>query len=243
MYMLFPPTGWHELRLSRPAPPKKDADGKLVLEKYPLPGKRVKALRDYKILPDKVSLHRNTVTMTLSNSHQIGTNNPWWYYEAIRRIDPRVAWNDILMRMPRQGRRNQNALNMECSRMRPRYHMISWHPTSDESKANELQNQVVKLLSDEQQAANTTRGSTPGLVNPRLGEAGGRIRIPRLVNGQGTVRGSRPQKPRAKKQKATQTEVPVESNDGAVGEVMGEALGTGLSRQSHYYPSHIVIGL
>ena len=59
LYTLHPPASWHDFRLSPPAPPEKDADGNLVLEKYPLPGKRVKPLRDYKILPDKASISGN----------------------------------------------------------------------------------------------------------------------------------------------------------------------------------------
>lgn len=103
------------------------------------------------------------------------------------------------MRMPLEGRRRQNALNMESSRMRPRYNMVSWHPTSDESRENEIRQRVMRNLSPQQIAANTTRGTTPGLINPLQGEAGGRIAHLILRNGQGQVRGSRPQKSRKTK--------------------------------------------
>ncbi len=103
------------------------------------------------------------------------------------------------MRMPLEGRRRQNALNMESSRMRPRYNMISWHPTSNESKENEIRQRVMRKLTPQQIAANTTRGSTPGLINPLQGEAGGRVAHLVLRNGQGQVRGSRAQRPKKSK--------------------------------------------
>ena len=74
--------------------------------------------------------------------------------------------------------------------------MVSWHPTSDESKENEIRQRVMRNLTPQQVAANTTRGSTPGLINPLQGEAGGRIAHLALRNGQGQVRGSRPPRPK-----------------------------------------------
>ena len=163
------------------------------MERHPLDPKKPKPLKDFKILPDTVSNWFDNFFRVIAKAVQIGTRNPWWYYEAIRRNDPRVTWNDFLMRMPREGRRRQNALNMESSRARARYNILSWHPTTDEMKDNELRQRVLSKLSPAQIARNTTRGTTPGLVNFTMGEAGGRIEHPRLSNGQGTVRGSRPE--------------------------------------------------
>ena len=124
--------------------------------------------------------------------------------------------------------------------MRPRWHMISWHPTSDESKANELRNEVIKKLSKTQQAANTTRGSTPGLVNPRFGEAGGRVDIPRMVNGQGTVRGSRPLKPKADKAKTANAAGSAKADDGSLeGDMTGNTV-TGIINNNHIYSPRLV---
>ena len=77
--------------------------------------------------------------------------------------------------------------------MRSRYSIISWHPTTDESKDNDLRQLVLSKLSPAQFARNTTRGTTPGLINFRMGDSGGRIQHPRFANGQGTVRGSKPE--------------------------------------------------
>ena len=117
------------------------------------------------------------------------------------------------MRMPRQGRRNQNALNMESSRMRLRYHMISWHPTTNETRDNRIRQLVVSQLTRQQIAANTTRGITPGLISPLQGEAGGRVAHPVLSHGQGTVRGPRITTAKAKG-KGKQAGVPNNVSDG-----------------------------
>lgn len=216
MYRLHPPSGWDEFRRSPPQPRKRDANGKLILG-IPFPDKKAKGLQDYKILPDRVSVHRNITANTQSNFSQIGTWNPWWYYEAIRRIDPRVCWSDILMRMPLAGRRNQNALNMESSRMRERYHMICWRPGTDAERENIVRQRVLAKLTPQQIAANTTRGSTPGLINPLIGEAGGRVPHPILKNGQGSIRGSRPTKSKPRRTKVKKTKARVDTDEEKVG--------------------------
>lgn len=99
--------------------------------------------------------------------------------------------------------------------MRPRYKMVSWHPTSDRSKENEIRQRVMKNLTPQQIAANTTRRSTPGLINPLQGEAGGRIPHLALRNGQGQVRGSRPTRPKIikKPNKSTRPDEAIDEED------------------------------
>lgn len=148
-------------RYARPAEPGK-------------PAKPREPLLDFWILPDV-----------------IGTQEPWWYFEAIRRIDPRVRWTDITMRMPLEGRPSESSLNQDGVRNRPKYGMQSWFPKQIHQAYNARRDTVLAMLSPAQLAANTTRGTTPGLINPILGEAGGRVPPPVARKGQGVRRGPR----------------------------------------------------
>ena len=47
--------------------------------------------------------------------------------------------------------------------------MLSWHVKAVHDKDNASRDAVLKLLTREQISANTTRGTTPGLVDPNLG--------------------------------------------------------------------------
>ena len=150
------------------------------------------------------------------------------------------------MRMPLAGRRNQNALNMENSRMRERYHMICWHPGTDPEKENLARQRVFSKLTSQQIAANTTRGSTPGLIDPLLGEAGGRVPHPILRNGQGSIRGSRPTKSKPSKMKVKKTKARVdtdgesEKDEDDVKSDAEQSLGVGPRRPSCSHP-HILV--
>lgn len=96
------------------------------------------------------------------------------------------------MRME-QPRPSQTSLQMRTSRGRTRFSMIAWHghhnmnlsARPDDSNNKPICNttqQVIDGLSVRQIMTNTTRGSTPGLVNPDLGELGGRIPVPAFRN-------------------------------------------------------------
>ena len=180
MYILEAPQGWNEFRRSALPPQKKDANSNPILERYPRPtepGKPLESrepLLDFWILPDV-----------------IGTQEGWWYFEAIRRIDPRVRWIDITMRMPLEGRPNNNSLNQNSGVKRAKYGMQSWFPKPARQVQNSRRDTVLAMLSKEQIAANTTRGTTPGLINLALGENGGRIPYPARREGKGVRRGPR----------------------------------------------------
>ena len=149
-----------------------DKDGKRK------PQKSREPLLDFPVLPDV-----------------IGTQEPWWYFEAVRRIDPRIRWIDITMRMALEGRPSENSLNQDGVRNRPKYGMRSWFPKQVHQNHNARREAVMGMLSDEQIAANTTRGTTPGLKDPTLGEAGGRITHPEGRKGLGVRRGPRKKGP------------------------------------------------
>jgi len=94
--------------------------------------------------------------------------------EAWRRLDPRINWVDIQMRIEPSDRPTLDNLRSRNSRKKGVYHMISWW-TRHTAPGNQP---VIQSLTQAQIAGNTTRGSTPGLIDPTLGEAGGRIPHP-----------------------------------------------------------------
>ena len=108
------------------------------------------------------------------------------------RLDPRLTWDDIDMRMEYVGARAShnntidmasndvtkqagkaknrftNALQTRCSRGRAAFNMLSWRERTRIFLANKTRDHVLNRLSAEQIANNTTRGSTPGIINPLL---------------------------------------------------------------------------
>ncbi len=78
------------------------------------------------------------------------------------------------MRIELSNRPTLDNLRSRNSRKKSIYHMISWwtNPTAPGNRP------VIQSLTPAQIAGNTTRGSTPGLIDPALGEAGGRIPHP-----------------------------------------------------------------
>ncbi len=108
------------------------------------------------------------------------------------RLDPRLTWEDVDMRMEYVGARagydnaidmasndvakqagkakNKfvNALQTRCARGRAAFNMLSWRERRRISLTNKTRDNVLKRLSADQIANNTTRGSTPGIINPLL---------------------------------------------------------------------------
>ncbi|KAL9605488.1 MAG: hypothetical protein Q9179_001329 [Wetmoreana sp. 5 TL-2023] len=151
-----------EFRKTPLPPPKRDAHGNIMYEKWPRKPKNPQPLLDFPHLPD-----------------QIGSNEHWFYVEAWRRFEPRARWKDIAMRIPRDGRgRHHNNLQMEISRNRSKWGLVSWLDIKLHEEDNKTREKALALLSPDQIRNNTTRGTTPGLINPELGEAGGRIPNP-----------------------------------------------------------------
>lgn len=93
------------------------------------------------------------------------------------------------MRIPLSGRPPKNTLQMRVSRfLRGNHSLIAWHDTIPRDKPNAVRDRVLRGLTDAQKTANTTRGSTPGLIDPSLGVAGGVVPYPVLRPGQGKSR-------------------------------------------------------
>ena len=62
---------------------------------------------------------------------------------------------------------------------RPAWKMLSFHEKWGDERPNQRRKFVLDSLTNAQKRANTTRGSTPGLINPALGEIpGNRVPLP-----------------------------------------------------------------
>ena len=107
-------------------------------------------------------------------------------------MDPRISQRDIIMREEVSEERlrlanDQGYINVHLNtpgyrKYRPAWKMVSWHSKGFSAKENDRRQSVLDGLTDAQKIANTTRGSTPGLINPALGDvAGNRIALPALT--------------------------------------------------------------
>ncbi|KAL9103672.1 MAG: hypothetical protein Q9163_001298 [Psora crenata] len=107
----------------------------------------------------------------------IGSKETWLFIELLRRLDPRLEWPDIVMRMeptllPRTAlsdRKLKNRLQNNNSRLHyPMNKMVSWHVRGPSARTMQARNNVLSSLTREQIRRNTTRGATPGLIDPSL---------------------------------------------------------------------------
>ncbi|KAL8805684.1 MAG: hypothetical protein Q9182_001828 [Xanthomendoza sp. 2 TL-2023] len=147
-------------------PPKLDAQGNTMYERWPLDDQKPRKLLDFKHLPD-----------------QIGTNEWWWVFEAWRR------WIDILMRQHGPSRSNANTLQMLVCRNRPAYMMTSWEP-QPRSLGHKTKDTVSQHMTAQQRQNNTTRGLTPGIMNPQLPDVpANRVPLPERVMATGKLAG------------------------------------------------------
>ena len=121
-----------------------------------------------------------------------------------RRANPHISVQDILMRMqPDTGQRSEesdrrvkNSMNMLRSRPTAgfdKFRMVAWFGTGASGNVRE---RVLASMTEAQRLLNTTRGSTPGLINPDLGECpGNRVALPKAVDGERKCGGRQPESP------------------------------------------------
>ncbi|KAL8826797.1 MAG: hypothetical protein Q9191_003580, partial [Dirinaria sp. TL-2023a] len=150
LYQLNPTRAWLEVRDKKA--PNMYRNGVTVKEPYPDDPEHPREMKDLPILPDR-----------------IGTQEEEWYFEAIRRLDPRVRWIDFVMRMKKEDRPDTNALQWRLSRgWREALSLKSWHLTSDRGRTGNAtaNNRIDARLSQRQRDDNTTRGATPGYIDP-----------------------------------------------------------------------------
>ena len=87
-------------------------------------------LRDFAVLPDRIG--------TLEHPPII---------EAWRRLDPRITWKDIDMRMHNPDKTGHNTMNNQLTDLRERANMVSWHmamPIQTQAKRTILINEMIK---------------------------------------------------------------------------------------------------
>ncbi|RAL05548.1 uncharacterized protein BO80DRAFT_474475 [Aspergillus ibericus CBS 121593] len=125
---------------------------------YPIHGKY---LRDLPVLPD-----------------HIASDVEEFRVEAWMRSDRRIRLSDIVDRMADKFRIAPNALQQRGGRFRQAFRMLAWD--SGNKLSRDLEAGLLMELMEHgiDPLLNTTRGLTPGLINPALGEAGGRIDLP-----------------------------------------------------------------
>ncbi|KAL4928675.1 uncharacterized protein BDV17DRAFT_291305 [Aspergillus undulatus] len=124
----------------------------------PIHGKR---LRNLPILPDNIS---STVEE--------------FRVEAWQRMDPRISLDDITSRMHPDFRIKNNALQQRGVRFRQAFNIKAWR--SGNRRSAELEDVIRRRMHKAglDFHSNSTRGITPGLIDPKAGEAGGRIPLP-----------------------------------------------------------------
>ncbi|KAE8142230.1 hypothetical protein BDV38DRAFT_236162 [Aspergillus pseudotamarii] len=145
------------------------------LMSYPIHGEY---LRDLPILPDNIA---STVEE--------------FRVEAWIRLDRRIRLRDITNRMHPLFRIQDNALQQRSVRFRQQFSLIAWD--SGNKRSQQLKQDILRKMQDIglPPSMNTTRGITPGLINPALGEDGGRILLPNQYNkGKRVARGRKPSK-------------------------------------------------
>ncbi|PYH42024.1 uncharacterized protein BP01DRAFT_143394 [Aspergillus saccharolyticus JOP 1030-1] len=143
-------------QLNPNGPKSKDPIG---LKTYTINGKY---LRDIPVLPDSIPADVEEFRV-----------------EAWIRLDRRIRLEDIIDRMPEGHRVRPNALQQRGGRFRQAFSLCAWDSGNKKSirLVETLKQKLVAAGIDP--ALNTTRGLTPGLINPVLGEIGGRIDLPK----------------------------------------------------------------
>ncbi|KAF6224640.1 hypothetical protein HO173_012983 [Letharia columbiana] len=153
-YHLWPSKEWWDHAKSAKPPQKIDANGNLMFERTPRDW-APRPLLDFPIL---------------KNLDTISSEVPAWFIELLMRMDGRLDWKDILMRIKYPGGRREdekifrNTLQQRMGRARERFSMVSWRDTAGISNA--VRDRVLSGLTPAQLAARgglgTTRGITPG---------------------------------------------------------------------------------
>ncbi|KAE8150407.1 hypothetical protein BDV25DRAFT_139893 [Aspergillus avenaceus] len=116
---------------------------------------------------------------------RISSNVEGWRLEAWIRLDRRITTQDIIDRVnPKyRGRLSEEVIEWRRQTFRENFYVACW---GAQKSVNEIHRRVVAVGIDPK--LNTTRGLTPGLIDPSKGEAGGRIPIPPNAVGAGISR-------------------------------------------------------
>ncbi|CAD6594045.1 MAG: hypothetical protein ASARMPREDX12_007992 [Alectoria sarmentosa] len=153
-YQLWPSKEWWDHTKSAKPVPKRDANGRIMLERSPRSW-APRELLDFPILKDL---------------DRISSEAEAWFLELLMRMDGRIEWTDLLMRMEYSGfseldeQKFRNRLQQRMARLREKFAMVSWKDTAGNNNA--IRDRVLNKLSPAQLAARgglgSTNGSTPG---------------------------------------------------------------------------------
>lgn len=194
--MLFPTTEWKAFKQLGLPLQKLDANQQAMFERWPRVGEQAKPLLDFPILPDTVSVKFH-LGLQLIRSTQISSREELWRFDVWRKMDPRMSWDDLTMRIEVHGRTRrgdvklQNSIQTMLGRFwHKHYHMISWFGKG-KFNHNAVNNPArVQLLNDLANAnppiplsLNTTKGLTPGSRNPAHGPNGFMVAWPNARGG------------------------------------------------------------
>jgi hypothetical protein len=118
-------------------------------------------VRDLPILPDNIS---STVEE--------------FRVEAWMRLDRRIRLKDITDRIHPDFRLRENALQQRGVRFRQAFGLLAWD--SGNKRSLKLEEKLLARMRNLglNPSSNSTRGITPGLINPKAGEEGGRVPLP-----------------------------------------------------------------
>ncbi|KAL3488266.1 hypothetical protein BJX62DRAFT_227424 [Aspergillus germanicus] len=118
-------------------------------------------VRDLPILPDNIS---STVEE--------------FRVEAWMRLDRRIRLKDITDRIHPDFRLRENALQQRGVRFRQAFGLLAWD--SGNKRSLKLEEKLLAKMRNLglDPSSNSTRGITPGLINPKAGEEGGRVPLP-----------------------------------------------------------------
>ncbi|KAE8383224.1 hypothetical protein BDV26DRAFT_303532 [Aspergillus bertholletiae] len=106
---------------------------------------------------------------------QISSKVEGWRLEAWMRLDRRMTGHDIIDRVNPKYRPGLTSIDIELRRkaFREKFHVACW---GAQKTINNISRLALSMGIDP--ASNTTRGLTPGLIDPSKGEAGGRVPLP-----------------------------------------------------------------
>lgn len=181
------------LYVLRPITPQIRRDLKLPTKESPWPNSP--RLRVFSILPDKIS-----------------SNVEEWRVEAWMRLDRRIQLHDITDRMNPQFRIANNALQQRGVRFRKAFGILSWGTGNRKTEQLAANLETKMLRNGIDPKLGTTRGLTPGLIFPALGEAGGRIPVPKPYRNRHPLKGP-DRTPVARSHKRSRTFVEENNND------------------------------
>ncbi|KAL4761264.1 uncharacterized protein BDW70DRAFT_159827 [Aspergillus foveolatus] len=113
---------------------------------------------------------------------QISSNVEGWRLEAWMRHDPRITAEDIIDRVHPFYRKYISSVQIHNRRKVFREHcnITCWEAGPD-SNENVKITSLLEECGYESWSTNSTRGLSPGLINPAVGEAGGRIALQEVL--------------------------------------------------------------